>query len=308
MINNNVFVAGHTGRVGSYLTKLLINKKVNLITQNHKSLDLMDYKKTLNFLKNKEITSIYMCAGKIGGIYANIKEPVKFLNQNTIIQLNIINAAFENNIKNLILFGSSCMYPKMNRASSETDILKGKLDSNDEGYGLSKISALKLIESYKKQFPKKNLNYTMLTPCNLFGSDAKYDPQNSTVVNSLIKKIINAKKIGEKTINIWGTGKPKREFLHISELCDAAYYFMNLKIKLKPSLINIGYGKAYSINTLAAKISRILDYKVNFLYDKSKPDGAKIKLLEVSLMKKLKWKPKETFDDSLKKYVKQAYN
>jgi GDP-L-fucose synthase len=307
------FITGHNGMVGSAILRLLSKKKIRIVTAEKKNLNLEDYKKTFNFIRKKKITEVYLCAAKVGGVYANTIYPVDFLEKNIQIQFNVIKASYKNNIKKMIVFGSSCVYPIKNRPLKESDFLSGTFEKTNESYALAKIAGIKLAESYTKQYPNKNLNYISVMPCNIFGPNDNYDNLNSHVMAALIKKIIIAKKTGQKNITIWGNGKSKREFLHVDELAKISYKLMNLGWKKLTKnlnnykIINIGSGVDYEINKIAKMICRILKVKVVFKYDRSKPNGVKQKLLNIDLLKKLKLRSKIKFGTLLKKHVEDVY-
>lgn len=295
--------------VGSTIYNKLKNTDCKIVVKTKKQLDLTDEKKVYNFFKKNSFDYVYICAAKVGGVLANKNSPVDFFVINQKIQLNIINSAFKNGIKNLIFLGSSCIYPANYTNIKEKDLLKDKLDVNNDGYALSKITGVKLCEFYMRQFPKKKLKYISLMPCNLFGPNDNFDKTNSHVLAALIRKIFEAKKNNKKYIEIWGNGKPRREFMHVDEVADASIYFMNLSLnKFRKycsgySHINIGYGKDISIIELAKLITKYFNFKTKFKFNRNKPNGVLYKKLNVNLMKKFGFKPKREFKKSLKVYI-----
>ena len=226
---------------------------------------------------------LYLLAEKVGGILANKNNKAEFLLDNIQIQNNLIYGAFKNNIKNICFLGSSCIYPKnCNQPIREEYLLNGKLEKTNEAYALAKITGVKLCEALNNQY---KMNYFSLMPTNLYGLNDNYDENNSHVLPALIKKIHNAKINSENFITIWGTGKPRREFLFVDDLADACLYFMELGIT--SGIYNIGTGKDMSILELAKLIMDIVDYRCDIKFDKSKPDGTFQKVLDVSKAKNL---------------------
>jgi GDP-L-fucose synthase len=308
-----IFVAGHNGMVGSAILRLLKKKNFKkIITVNKSSLDLTDQKEVYNFFKKKKINIIFLCAAKVGGIYANNTYPGEFIYKNIMIQSNIINAAFKNKINKILFLGSSCVYPVITtRKIKEEDLLTGKLEMTNEPYSIAKISGIKMCESYNRQY---NTDYRSLMPTNLFGPGDNFHPENSHVIAGLIRKFILAKKNNHKQVVAWGTGKPKREFLYVDDLADAAFYIANLNKKKylkithpRISHINIGYGKDYSIKSITKIMADALKYKGKIIFDKSKNDGVKKKLLDSKKIFSLGWKPRFEFKKTLRKYIQDLY-
>jgi len=311
--NDVIFVAGHKGMVGSAILKLLKKKKFKkIVTVNKSSLDLTDQRKVNNFFKKKKIKMIFLCAAKVGGIYANNTYPAEFIYKNIMIQSNIINAAFNNKINKILFLGSSCVYPVITRRKiKEEDLLTNKLELTNEPYAIAKISGIKMCESYNRQF---NTDYRSLMPSNLFGPGDNFHPKNSHVIAGLIRKFILAKKNNYKHVVAWGTGSPKREFLYVDDLAEAALYIANLNKKKyfkithpRVSHINIGYGKDYSIKYVTKIMAKALNYKGKIIFDKSKSDGVKKKLLDNKKIFSLGWKPRFEFKKTLTKYIQDLY-
>tara|TARA_B100000787_G_scaffold168454_1_gene157242 strand:- start:1421 stop:2380 length:960 start_codon:yes stop_codon:yes gene_type:complete len=310
MINKRVFVAGHKGLLGASIVKLLNEKNEKIYTAEKRKVDLKNYNSVFNFLKKNKINQIYLCAGIVGGIYANQKFPVQFLEDNTLIQFNVIKACFELNIKKLIFYASSTIYSnKKNSSYREDDISKSPITGNHACYSLSKITAIKLAESYMEQYPEKKLDFKALVLCSLFGSNDKFDSDYSHALPAITKKAILSKRKNLKNITIWGSGTAKREFIHTSEVATASHYLMHINAtKFKKLLknkihINIGLGKDYSIIELCKMIFDIIDYRPKIIKDIKKPEGVKKKLLNISLIKKLGWTPSKSFKKMLQKYV-----
>ena len=310
--NEKIFVAGHNGMVGSSIIRCLKkNDYKNITTQNKKDLDLLNQKKTYNFLKKNKVETIYICAAKVGGIMANINYPAEFIYENSMIALNLVHGAWKLGIKKILFLGSSCIYPVKNSKLHEDDLLSGKLESTNEPYAISKILGLKLCESYNKQY---GTDFRALMPCNIFGPGDRYDEQNGHVIAGLILKIIKAKKNNEKNVTIWGSGRPKREFLYVDDLAEAAILVMNISRKKyniattpKNNFLNVGYGVDYSIIKIATIIKNIIGYKGKIKLDKNYPDGVYQKLLNTKNIKKIGWKPKYNFETYLSKVVLSVY-
>ena len=309
MINiySKIFVAGHKGMVGSSILRILKKKGYkNLITIDKKRLDLRDQKSVKEFLKRKKPQAVIIAAGKVGGIRANINYPANFMNDNLQIQTNLISASYENKVKKLILFGSSCIYPKnLEKPIKEDQILSGKLEETNESYAVAKIAGVKLIEAFNRQY---KTNYICLMPCNLFGPNDNYDLQNSHFLPALIKKIFMAsKKKKGKIVRLWGTGKPLREILYVDEAAKACEFF--LRKKTKSSLINVGSPIEMSIKDYANKVKNIIDPTVKIEFNKDvKLDGIKRKKLDTSLATSIGWKAEMNFSKSLIKTIKNFKN
>ena len=302
----NVFIAGHNGMVGNaVLKKLRLNKKLNIITADRKSLDLLNQKSVQNFFSINEIDQVYICAAKVGGIEANNMFPADFIYQNLCIESNIIHACHLNNVNKLLFLGSSCIYPKDSKQPiKEEYLLTGRLEKTNEPYAISKIAGIKLCESFNRQY---NRDYRSVMPTNLYGPYDNFHPSNSHVIPGLLRRFHEAKQKKSKTVIAWGTGKPMREFLHVDDLADASIFVMNLDknlidkyIEPMQSHINVGTGVDCSIKSLTEKIAGIVKFNGKIEWDSSKPDGTKKKLLDISLITKLGWVPSVSLDDGLK--------
>jgi len=310
MAKVKIFVAGHNGMVGSSIVKLLSkNSKNHIITKSHSELDLTKQSEVNNFLKKKKIDQIYIAAAKVGGIYANSKYPAEFIYKNIMIEANIFHSAFLNGVKKILFLGSSCIYPKFVKGTiKEEDLLSGKLEFTNEPYAIAKIAGIKMCESYNRQYGKSHsIDYRCIMPSNLYGPGDNYDLKNSHVIPALIKKFHIAKKKGLPYVVIWGSGKPKREFLHVNDLARACIHIMNINKKkyydnLSPtsSHINVGSGKEVTIKKLAELIKGIVSYQGKIKYDRKKPDGTFSKLMSNKRIKKLGWKNEIRLDDGLK--------
>ena len=301
MINktSKIFLAGHKGHLGtSILNELKLNGYKNIITKEKKKLDLLNQSKVFDFLKKTKPAMVIIAAARVGGIYTNNILRGKFIYENLQIQNNLIHGSYLAGIKNLIFFGSSCIYPKnIKKKISEEMLLTGKLESTNEPYAIAKIAGLKLCESYNKQY---KTNYKCLMPCNSYGPNDNYDSKNSHFFAALIKKIYDAKKNKKNSIVIWGTGKVRRELIYVSDIADACIFFMNKKNT--KSLINIGSGKDKTILEYAKILIKLFNIKLKIKFDKTKPDGVKRKLLNINLAKNYGWKAKT----NLKKGILQT--
>ncbi len=298
--NKVVWVAGHSGLVGKALVRKL--KKVNckLITIEKNDLDLTDQSATWKWMRNNKIDIIFLAAAKVGGILANKNFPAEFLYINLAIQNNIIEGAKLNNIKKLIFLGSSCIYPKFaEQPIKEKSLMTGPLEQTNEAYAIAKIAGLKLCSFYREQY---NCNFISTMPTNLYGPGDNFEISSAHVMGSLINKIVTAKIFNQNSIEIWGSGKPRREFLYVDDLADALCFLAENYHEGKP--INIGYGKDISILELAQLISKLVDWKGNLTINTSKPDGTPLKRLNIDKIKKLGWEPRVKLEDGIKSTIK----
>ena len=311
-----IFIAGHKGMVGSALVRLLKRKKVKIITKEKKELNLLDQKKVQSFFKNNKIDQVYLAAAKVGGIHANNTYPAEFIYENLMIQNNVIHSAFLSGIKNLLFLGSSCIYPKnAKQPMKEEELLTGKLEPTNEPYAIAKIAGIKLCESYNRQYGNSHgIDYRCVMPTNLYGPGDNYHPENSHVVPGLIRRFHEAKVNNLKSVTIWGTGSPLREFLHVEDVARASIQIMSLGKKkynkiVKPiSHINIGSGEEVSIKTLAELIKNIVNYKGKIKFDRTKPDGTLRKLTNIRRLVKIGFKPKIGLDEGLEQSYKFFLN
>tara|TARA_B110000008_G_scaffold276979_1_gene317352 strand:- start:970 stop:1905 length:936 start_codon:yes stop_codon:yes gene_type:complete len=296
-LSSKIYLAGHTGLVGSaILRKLKKDGYKNIVTSNRKKLDLTNQSKVFNFLKKIKPDFIFIAAAKVGGIYSNNKFKADFIYENLMIQNNLIQGAFLSDVKNLIYLGSSCVYPKnYRRPIKEKDLMKGELEKTNEAYAVAKIAGIKMCQSYNNQH---KTNYKCLMPTNTFGPNDNYHKLNSHFFPALIKKIHDLKITNKNKLILWGNGKAKREVIHVDDLADACVYFM--KKKTNHDLINIGTGKDYSIKYYAELISKlILKKKITIQYDRSKPNGTLAKVMDISLAKKYGWRSKMNLNQSI---------
>ena len=306
-INSRIFIAGHKGMLGSSILRKFKKKGYKkLITIEKKKLDLRNQNSVKKFFKIKKPDVVIIAAAKVGGIKANIQYPANFINDNLQIQTNLISSSYNHNVKKLILFGSSCIYPKdLKKPIKENQIMTGVLEKTNESYAIAKISGIKMIESFNKQF---NTNYICLMPCNLFGPNDNYDSKNSHFIPALIKKILKASESkSNKIVQLWGTGKPLREVLYVDEVAKACEFF--LKKKINHSLINIGSSTEMTIKEYANIVKRKIDSRVLVKFDNNKKiDGVKRKKLDITLANQYGWKAKMNFSKVLDETIEDFRN
>ena len=307
-INSKVFIAGHNGMLGSSIFRTLKKRGYKkIITVDKKKLDLRNQIAVKKFIKINKPDAVIIAAAKVGGIKANIKYPANFISDNLQIQTNLISSSHINNVKKLILFGSSCIYPKhIKKPIKESQIMTGLLEETNESYAVAKIAGIKMIESFNKQY---NTNYICLMPCNLFGPNDNYDSQNSHFLPALIKKIYLASKAKkkDKVVKLWGTGKPLREVLYVDEVANACEFF--LRKKTKKSLINIGSNVEMSIKNYANLVKKKIDPRVLIKFDNDKNlDGVMRKKLNLSLARSYGWKSKMNFSKVLDEIIRDFKN
>ena len=295
--SSRIYIAGHNGLVGSAIKRRLITLGYkNILLKTRQELDLLNLSDVINFFKKESPEYVIIAAAKVGGILANRDYPADFIYQNLVIQNNLINTSYENGVKNLIFLGSSCIYPKTsNQPIKEEYLLTSSLEETNRPYAIAKISGIEMCWSYNRQYGTK---YLALMPTNLYGLNDNYNLQNSHVLPALIRKIHEAKINHRRTIEVWGTGKPKREFLISDDFADAAVFLLKNIDQIDifndshPPLINVGSGEDISIKELVSLISKILQFDGEFIFDHSKPDGVNRKLLDISKMKTYGWAPK----------------
>jgi GDP-L-fucose synthase len=300
MINKNskIFVAGHTGLVGSAVLRVLKKKGFKKIFyKTKKNLDLRNQKKTYSYILKIKPDAVILCAGKVGGIKANNDFSAEFIYDNLSIQNNVIHGSFKAKVKNLIFLGSSCIYPKYSKQPiKEHYLLSGILEPTNESYAIAKIAGVKLCESYNRQY---KLNYKCLMPSNIFGPNDNYNLESSHFFPAIIKKLHNAKVKNLKKTTFWGTGSSKRELTFVDEIAEACIFF--LKKKTKHTLINIGSGYEKSIKGYVNFFSKQIKNKSKIVFDNNrKLDGTPRKLLDCGIAKKYGWKPKFKFSTAFK--------
>ena len=294
---SKIYVAGHTGMVGSAIVREL-NKQgyENIITRSHSQLDLTNQLAVENFFKTEKPEYVFLSAAKVGGIVANNTYPADFLYENMMIEMNVINSAFKNNCKKLEFLGSSCIYPKFaEQPITEDSLLTGPLEPTNEAYALAKISGLRYCQYLNKQY---GTNYISVMPTNLYGPNDNYDSANSHVLPAMIKKFHDAKENNFSAVTCWGNGTALREFLYVDDLADLCVFLMNNYNGLDP--INAGSGEEISIKDLAELVASIVGYKGEILWDTTKPNGTPRKLLDLSKSKNIGWKYKTPLIDGIK--------
>jgi len=295
---DKIYVAGHNGLVGSAITRKLQERGYkNIITRKSTELDLRRQKSTEDFFEKTKPDYVFLAAAKVGGIQANNRYSADFIYDNIMIEANIINASYKNNINKLLFLGSSCIYPKYaDQPLKEDYLLTGKLEPSNEAYAIAKISGLKLCEHYNKQY---KTNFISAMPTNLYGPNDNFDLETSHVLPALIHKFHKAKINNQNEVSIWGSGKPKREFLYVDDLAEALLFLM--KNYNKDKFINVGTGEDISIQNLAYLIKKIVGFKGKITNDTTKPDGTPQKLLDVSRINKLGWKANTSLEEGIKK-------
>ena len=300
-----VYVAGHRGMVGSAIMRQLKEHGVNyIITRGHDELDLTDQAEVRDFFEAEVPDQVYLCAAKVGGIHANNTLPAEFIYQNLMIQANVINEAWRVGVLKLLFLGSSCIYPKLApQPMPESSLLTGTLEPTNESYALAKIAGIKLCESYNRQY---GVDFRSVMPTNLYGTGDNYHFENSHVIPGLIRRFHEAKVSNLPAIDIWGSGKPRREFLFVDDMAEASVHVMNLSLDAYQkttspmiSHINVGYGSDISIMELASKIARTVSYNGEIKFNLSKPDGAPRKLMDSSKLSALGWSAKVNLDEGL---------
>ncbi len=295
--SSKIYVAGHKGLVGSAIYNRLLNDGyTNVIVRTSKELDLTIQKDVEDFFKNENIEYVFLAAAKVGGILANNTYKGDFIYRNLMIQCNVIHYSYKYGVKKLLFLGSNCIYPKVcNIPIKEESLLDGKLEPTNQPYALAKLSGIEMCNSYREQY---GCDFISLMPTNLYGPNDNYDLETSHVLPGLLRKFIEAKKKGLEFVILWGSGNPRREFLHSSDVADACLYFMNTYSG--KSHINIGSGKDISIKELADIIKEEVGYEGEIVFDKEKPDGTFRKVLDVSKAKELGWESKVSLREGIK--------
>lgn len=294
---SKIYIAGHRGMVGSaILRKLQKEGFSNFVLRTSKELDLRNQQQVQDFFTDEKPEYVFLAAAKVGGIVANNTYRAEFLYDNLMIQSNIIDQSYRNNVKKLLFLGSSCIYPKMApQPLKEEYLLTGLLEPTNEPYAIAKITGIKMCDAYRDQY---GCNYISVMPTNLYGPNDNYDLNNSHVLPAMIRKVHTAKMNNSPEIEIWGTGTPKREFLHVDDLAEACYYLMmNYN---DPGLINIGTGEDISISDLARMVMKVIGYNGSIKYNTDKPDGTPRKLMDVSKLNSKGWKARIVLEDGIR--------
>lgn len=296
-LNAKIYIAGHTGMVGSAIhRKLQSLGYTNIIGRSSKHLDLRNQDSVISFLEEERPEYVFLAAAKVGGILANNQYRAEFLYDNLMIEANIIHGAFLAGVQKLLFLGSSCIYPKnAQQPLTEESLLTGLLEPTNEPYAIAKIAGIKLCEAYRSQY---GCNFISAMPTNLYGPNDNYDLQGSHVLPALIRKFHEAKKGSLKEVTIWGSGTPLREFMHVDDLGEALVFLM--KNYDEAGFINVGSGEEISILNLATMIKDIVGYKGNIIHDTTKPDGTPRKLMDNTRLTELGWKSHITLEDGIR--------
>jgi GDP-L-fucose synthase len=315
--NSKIHVAGHRGLVGSALVRTLkAQGYTNLLTRTHAELDLTDQAAVEAFFAVERPEQVYLAAAKVGGIYANTTYPAEFIQDNLVIQINVIHAAWRHGVKRLLFLGSSCIYPKLApQPLREEFLLTGPLEPTNRPYALAKIAGIEMCWSYNRQY---GTQFLAVMPTNLYGPGDNYHPDNSHVIPALVRKFHEAKTRGDNTVTVWGTGSPRREFLYSDDMAEACVYLMNLPDerfgtllgsdevttgRFEPPLVNVGAGTDVTIKELAERVREVVGFRGEIVFNTTKPDGTPRKLLDVSRLGALGW----VAHTGLKKGLAHAY-
>jgi len=298
-----IYIAGHRGMVGSAIQHKL-NKEgfQNIIYRTSSELDLRNQEAVNAFFDLEKPDYVILAAAKVGGIHANNTYRAEFIYDNLIMEANIIHAAYSNKVKKLLFLGSSCIYPKMApQPLKEEYLLSGYLEATNQPYAIAKIAGIEMCDSYRAQY---GCNFISAMPTNLYGTNDNYHPENSHVLPALIRRIILAKKNNDPVVTIWGTGTPRREFMHVDDLADACYFL--LQYYNKPGLVNIGWGEDVSIKELATMIASEVGYIGSLEFDTTKPDGTPRKLMDTTKINNLGWKPSIKLKEGIIKTIQEV--
>ena len=305
-----IFVAGHRGMVGSAIMRTLrAQGQDNIVTRTHAELDLTDQAAVRAFMQTERPNQVYLAAAKVGGIHANNTYPAEFIYANLMMEANVIHEAFTAGVKQLLLLGSSCIYPKLApQPMMESALLTGTLEPTNEPYAIAKIAGIKLCESYNRQYGASHgIDYRSVMPTNLYGPGDNYHPENSHVIPAMLRRFHVAKLEGAPSVAIWGTGTPRREFLYVDDMAAASVHVMNLDKSTydthtspMQSHLNVGYGEDLTIAALAELVRRVVGYQGAIVFDTSKPDGAPRKLMDSTRLASLGWRAQVPLEEGLR--------
>ena len=289
------FVAGHNGLVGSAICRRLQADDIEPLVASRSELDLTDQGAVTEWFDQHDVEQVYLAAARVGGIHANDTYPAEFIRDNLVIQTNVIHAASQSGVDKLLFLGSSCIYPKLaEQPMSEDSLLTGPLEPTNEWYAIAKIAGIKMCQAYRKQY---GFDAISVMPTNLYGPGDNFDLENSHVLPALIRKFHEAKESGANAVDVWGTGEPLREFLHVDDLADACVFLM--QNYSSPDIINVGWGKDITIAGLAELVKIIVGFEGQVAFDSSKPDGTPRKLLNTNRIQLLGWMPKISLADGV---------
>lgn len=296
--NSKIYVAGHHGLVGSAIVRELKDSGYeNLVFRTYEELDLVRQERVEAFFDQERPEYVFLAAAKVGGIWANSQFPAEFIYSNLVIQTNIIHSSYLYEAKRLLFLGSSCIYPKhAPQPMKEEYLLSGYLEPTNEPYAVAKIAGIKMCQSYNRQYGTR---YISVMPTNLYGPGDNFDLKTSHVLPALIRKFHEAKMRGDKSVEVWGTGAPRREFLYVDDLADACLFLMNTYED--SDIVNVGVGRDQSIRELAEMVGEVVGFKGNLRFDHTKPDGTPIKLLDVSKLTALGWQAHTPLAEGIKK-------
>jgi GDP-L-fucose synthase len=304
-----IYIAGHRGMVGAAIVRRLRQQgQTNTLFRTHAELDLTDQAAVRAFFQNERPDQVYLAAAKVGGIHANNTYPAEFIYENLMIEANVVDAAFRSGVQKLLFLGSSCIYPKLAEQPMREDaLLTGTLEPTNEPYAIAKIAGIKLCESYNRQYGQSHgVDYRSVMPTNLYGPGDNYHPENSHVIPALIRRFHEAKQNNAPRVKVWGTGSPRREFLHVDDMAAASIHVMNLspeeyQANTSPmcSHINVGCGEDVTIKELAELIAKVVGYQGEIEFDTSKPDGTPRKLMDSSRLQELGWQPQMDLERGL---------
>jgi GDP-L-fucose synthase len=291
-----VYVAGHRGMVGSALVRRLAREDCEILTAPRQQTDLRDQAAVADWFEQNRPHAVLIAAATVGGIYANDTRPSDFLYDNLAIAANLIHSAYRNSVEKLMFFGSTCIYPRLSpQPIPEDSLLTGPLEPTNESYAIAKIAGLKLCEAYRRQH---GCDFVSVMPTNLYGPGDNFDPLGSHVLPALLRRIDEAARNDARTVEIWGSGQPRREFLHVDDLADASIFLM--RNWSADQHINIGCGEDLAIAELAAMIGRVVGFKGEFVFDRSKPDGTPRKLVDITKLTALGWRPRIALEDGIR--------
>lgn len=303
-----IYIAGHRGMAGSAIKRNLESKGyTNLITRKHSELDLTNQQSVNDFFEIERPEYVFLAAAKVGGILANSTYPAEFIYENIMIEANVIHAAYKCGVKKLLFLGSSCIYPKLApQPLKEEYLLTGELEVTNEAYAVAKIAGIRMCKHYNQQY---KTNFISVMPTNLYGPNDNYDPETSHVMAALIRKFHEAEMNNEPRVVVWGTGAPRREFLHVDDMADACVYLMeNYDAEDIGEFVNIGLGEDITIRNMAELIKDVAGYEGDIVYDTSKPNGTPQKLLEVTKLHSFGWKASIPLIDGIKRVYKVYHN